>query len=133
MKPLMLDTSVCVAAQRDHEPERALLQSAACLAINPIVAGELHLGVALSSSPALNRRRLAALLGSPRLRVLPIVGETGRYYALIKSQLQRKGRPIPDNDVWIAASAMEHGLALLTYDRHFGHIDGLLLADELLP
>lgn len=128
---LLIDTSICVAAQRGHRIEGSFLQNAPEIAVNPVVAGELYLGASLSTDVAANRRKVTAFLLSPRVRMLPIGAETARFYALIKTQLQRKGRPIPDNDVWIAASAMEHGLALLTHDRHFDHVEGLLLADDL--
>ena len=53
---------------------------------------------------------------------------TGDIYGQIKVQLRTKGRPIPENDIWIAATAMQHGLTLVTRDRHFQEIDGLALA-----
>jgi len=53
--------------------------------------------------------------------------QTARQYAKISLQLRKKGRPIPQNDMWIAALAMQHGLTLVTRDAHFSHIDGLLL------
>ncbi|RNC67435.1 MAG: type II toxin-antitoxin system VapC family toxin [Desulfuromonadales bacterium] len=54
--------------------------------------------------------------------------ETAGFYAQVFSELKLKGRPIPSNDLWMAASALQHGLALATYDEHFNHISGLLLA-----
>ncbi|MHB0980923.1 MAG: PIN domain-containing protein [Thermoleophilia bacterium] len=54
----------------------------------------------------------------------------------LRGRLRRKGRPIPTNDLWIAAGAFEHGVPLLTRDDHFRHVDGLLVAsgaDDLLP
>lgn len=51
--------------------------------------------------------------------------ETAEYYALIVKNLKIKGRPIPSNDIWIAANAMKHGMALYSFDRHFDQIDGL--------
>ncbi len=56
--------------------------------------------------------------------------ETAEYYALIVRRLKAKGRPIPTNDIWIAANAMKHGLALYSFDGHFGQIEGLLLLSE---
>jgi predicted nucleic acid-binding protein len=132
MRRCFVDTSVCIAAQRGSAQVTAILQGLQTIAVNPVVAGELYLGASLSGNTIRNRRRVAAFLESPNLRMLPISADTAPYYALIKTQLQRKGRPIPDNDVWIAASAMEHGLALLTQDHHFDHVEGLLLANDLL-
>jgi tRNA(fMet)-specific endonuclease VapC len=62
--------------------------------------------------------------------------ETAEHYADICARPRRKGRPIPTNDMWIAASAREHGLVLFTRDAHFHGVDGLLTAssvDQLLP
>ncbi len=53
--------------------------------------------------------------------------ETAEFYAEIYRDLKKKGSPIPSNDMWVAASAMRHGLALLTFDEHFENIDGLIL------
>lgn len=53
---------------------------------------------------------------------------TAEFYAQVFFELRQKGRPIPSNDLWLAASALQHGLALATYDDHFSAISGLLLA-----
>ena len=52
------------------------------------------------------------------MRVVPIDADTVGFYADIYARLRRQGRPIPTNDLWIGASAMQHGLRLLTLDRH---------------
>ena len=51
--------------------------------------------------------------------------DTAQWYGIIKEQLQRKGRPIPNNDIWIAAIAMQHGLILVTRDSHFNEVESL--------
>jgi tRNA(fMet)-specific endonuclease VapC len=60
-----------------------------------------------------------------RSTVLSISMTTAGIYAQLRLSLQRKGRPIPENDVWIAAVCMEHGLPLATRDAHFRHVEGL--------
>ena len=62
---------------------------------------------------------------------MPATAQTADSYALVYSSLRRKGRPIPTNDLWIAASALEPGAALLTRDTHFGHVDGLRCGQRL--
>jgi len=52
---------------------------------------------------------------------------TAHQYGIVKELLRRKGRPIPENDVWIAATALLHGLPLVTRDAHFAHVDGLVV------
>ena len=51
--------------------------------------------------------------------------ETARHYSQIKSDLRAQGRPVPENDIWIAAVALQHGLVLVTRDEHFGQVGGL--------
>lgn len=68
---------------------------------------------------------LARFRGKPRTVTIPITDETAEWFAQITRGLQAKGRPIPIDDVWIAASCMEHGAVLLSVDSHFDEIDGL--------
>jgi len=51
--------------------------------------------------------------------------ETTRNYGRIKAQLRKKGKPIPNNDVWIAAIALQYDLTVVTRDKHFDQVDGL--------
>jgi len=59
--------------------------------------------------------------------VLQIDEETAEFYAKIYWDLKKKGKPIPSNDMWVAASAIRHGLSLFTLDEHFKSVDGLIL------
>jgi tRNA(fMet)-specific endonuclease VapC len=88
-----------------------------------IVVGELLFGAEKSSRPEGNRARVERLIGL--CPVVPQDVETSRRYAILKAGLERKGRPIPENDLWIAACALQHGLILATRDRHFGDIEPL--------
>ena len=63
--------------------------------------------------------------------MLPVTTLTADHYALAYASLRRKGRPILSNDLWIAASALEHGAALLTRDAHFLQVDGLRCGQRL--
>lgn len=62
---------------------------------------------------------------------MPSTAATADLYALVYAVLRRKGQPIPTNDLWIAASTLEHGASLLTLDAHFQHIDGLRTGKRL--
>jgi hypothetical protein len=62
----------------------------------------------------------------PRVRLVPVIADTAERYALIYAYLRQKGRPIPTNDLWIAASAMEHSAELLTADGHFLHVPQII-------
>jgi tRNA(fMet)-specific endonuclease VapC len=59
--------------------------------------------------------------------VLSCDTETARQYGIVKDQLRNKGKPIPENDIWIAAIAIQHELGLVTRDAHFGEVSGLNL------
>jgi tRNA(fMet)-specific endonuclease VapC len=74
-----------------------------------------------------NTAQWAQFLRKPSVRVLNVTEETALRYAEVDVYLRKKGRPIPRNDVWIAAAAMEHGLQLLTLDVHFREIPLLLI------
>ena len=83
-----------------------------------------------------NRRELADFLRSPRVRQLAVDAETAEYYAVLFSGLRRKGRPVPTNDLWIAASAMQHGYAVFSFDKHFADMENLITGstlDDFLP
>ena len=60
--------------------------------------------------------------------IVPCDIHVAREYGLLKQRLKQKGRPIPENDVWIAAAAIHHGLVLVTRDGHFADVDGLVVA-----
>ena len=68
---------------------------------------------------------MADLLASTRVRVLPVDGACAGSYALVYLQLRRKSRPIPTNDLWLAAVALRHGLDLVMRDAHFLDVAGL--------
>lgn len=119
---ICLDTSAYSAFFRGHSAIRDLIQRADEIVVPSIVVGELLGGFRSGSRWAENRRLLGELLASPRVRVAAIDAETAERYSEILFYLRRQGRPIPTNDLWIAASAMQHGLRLVTTDSHFGHV-----------
>jgi tRNA(fMet)-specific endonuclease VapC len=121
----LLDTSVAIRVleqEVDLEARRGSgLEAFLCLT----VVGELLFGAERSGRPEANRARVDGLLA-----ICPVIGEdleTARRYAALKVTLRRLGRPIPENDLWIAASALRHGLVLATRDAHFDHVEGLAL------
>ena len=88
-----------------------------------ISVGELIFGALRSGKPDANRLELNRRLGSFRILVPDMA--TAEVYGEVCYALRRKGRPIPDNDIWIAALALQHALPLLTRDTHFREVDGL--------
>jgi predicted nucleic acid-binding protein len=102
------------------------VQTAETIAVNPIILGELLSGFGRGTQGSQNLKLLDRFLDSPRCVVLPIVRESAQRYAHIYNALRNAGTPIPTNDLWIAATAMEHGLTVVTLDRHFARIPQIL-------
>ena len=124
---VLLDTSGYSAFMRGHAGVAELLRTASLIALNAIVLGELLSGFAAGAREERNRQELRQFLASPRVRVLDIAAETAERFAIVHQALRRAGTPIPTHDIWIAASAMEHGLRVLTTDAHFGAVPLLLV------
>jgi len=131
MRPVLLDTNAYTAFMLGEAGAVDVVAHADKLYLNSVVLGELLGGFAAGTREPKNRAELARFLDSPRVEILPITAETADSYALIYAGLRRRGQPIPTNDLWIAASALEHGAALLTRDAHFSHIDGLRCGQRL--
>jgi tRNA(fMet)-specific endonuclease VapC len=98
---------------------RDLLSAAGQVLVPSVVLGELRSGFRRGSREAVNLRQLEQFLAKPLVRVVDVSSDTAAWYAEVDFYLFSKGRPIPRNDVWIAALAMEHGAILLTRDAHF--------------
>ena len=131
MKKIIIDTNFYVAFKRRGETAMTTLAKAEYIAVNTVVLGELLAGFRCGSKEEHNREELEQFLDSPRVDLVSIDDGTAEFYAQIFAELKERGRPIPTNDLWLAASAMQHGLALATYDEHFNHIRGLLLANRI--
>ena len=127
----MLDTNAYTAFMLGVAEVIDVVAHAEKLFLNSIVLGELLGGFAAGTREPKNRAELARFLDSPRVELLPLTAQTADSYALIYVGLRRKGLPIPTNDLWTAASALEHGAALLTRDAHFSRIDGLRCGQRL--
>lgn len=119
MSRLALDTSAYSAFMRGHRGVVASIAGARDVAVCTTVIGELLAGFRAGGHESRNRGELARFLRSPRVRFFPLGEETAETYAVILHGLRQAGRPIPTNDLWIAASAMENGYPLLTLDAHF--------------
>jgi tRNA(fMet)-specific endonuclease VapC len=121
----LLDTNAYTALRRGHDEVVAIVRSSEEVLISAIVAGELLFGFRNGTRFAVNRRDLEAFLGAPRVRLLSVNLTTADRYGTIAMNLRRKGRPLPQNDIWIAAHALEHGADLVSFDGHFSEVDGL--------
>jgi len=136
LRPVALDTNAYTAFKRGDEQIVAVLQHAPSIIVCVTVLGELLGGFAAGQRESNNRNELTQFLNTPRVKVVSSTTATADLYALVYAALRRKGQPIPTNDLWIAASSLEHGAALLTFDVHFQSIDGLRAGtrlDDFIP
>lgn len=131
MRPIALDTNAYAAFKRGNAEVTAVLQHAPSILVCATVLGELLGGFAAGRKEDTNRRELQQFLSVSRVSVVACTAATADLYALVFAALRRKGTPIPTNDLWIAASSLEHGAALLTLDVHFQNIDGLRVGTRL--
>lgn len=120
---LLVDTSAYSAFLRRHAGVYDEMSRAEELFVTPVVLGELLAGFRKGNRYDANLDLMRRFLASPRARVLEVDEETADRYSVIVDALRRRGTPIPTNDLWIAASAMQHGLRLVTLDRHFRRLD----------
>ena len=119
----LLDTNIVIAIFADEMIVQEKRQSADKVFLPSPVVGELCYGARKSSRPIENLTRVNRLIQD--FRVIPCNLETARWYGVIKDNLRRRGRLIPDNDIWIAAIAMQRGLILVTRDAHFDEVETL--------
>jgi len=131
VKNILLDTNAYVAFKRGQPEAVEIMQHAPSIGVNTVVLGELLGGFAVGKRTADNQQELQFFLASPRVIVLSVNENTAHYYATIYLDLRRKGKPIPTNDMWVAASALEHQFAIFTYDTHFDYIDGLIVVSSV--
>jgi tRNA(fMet)-specific endonuclease VapC len=123
----MLDTSAYSAFMKGHAEVKLALQKAEDIVLNPVILGELRAGFRAGNRFRKNERELQIFSSSPRVRFVDITQETAERYAVIVLFLRKAGTPIPTNDIWIAASAMEHGLRVVTTDLHYQKVPQIVV------
>ena len=119
----LLDTNVVIALFEGDPEIRARLDTVPEILLPSVALGELHYGASYSERPESNARRVDDFAAT--CTVLGVDAGTARQYGRVKGELRRKGRPIPENDLWIAALALQHGLQLASRDGHFDYVEGL--------
>jgi tRNA(fMet)-specific endonuclease VapC len=120
---VILDTNALSAAAEEHPAITRRLSSADHLSVPVVVIGEYRYGISQSRHAASYGRWFNDFLRD--CRVLDITEATTPYYAAIRMELRRSGKPIPTNNLWIAALCRQHHLPLLSQDRHFDAVEGL--------
>lgn len=119
----LLDTNIIIALLAGDKLVTKHIASITEIFFPSIAIGELYYGAYRSSRRDENVKRIDLLVKSNN--VLVCNARTAHEYGLIKSQLSQKGRPIPENDIWIAALASSNDLVVVTRDEHFKHVEGL--------
>jgi len=119
----LLDTNIVIALFAGDSSVLRHLEGAEEVFVPCIVAGELFYGAHKSGRARENLARLDAFVRASA--VLGCGVETSRCYGEAKNRLRKKGAPIPENDIWVAAIALEHDLTLITRDEHFAAVERL--------
>ena len=120
-----LDTSVIVHAFRSNSKVSEKLDTMEEIYVSVTVIGELYYGAYKSGDAGKHLKQIQSFLNN--CKILPTDIITADIYANIKAALSKKGKPIPENDIWIAAIALQYNLQLYTTDGHFNEIDGINL------
>ena len=124
---ILLDTNAVIAWIKQEERFARRVAPFSQASISLFTLGELYFGALKSTKPDANRKAIDSVKDS--FRIVYPGEECGVRYAEVRFALRRKGRPIPENDVWIASTALEQGLPLMTRDSHFKEVEGLTLVE----
>lgn len=123
---ILLDTSAYVAFKLNNFEIVEVIINAEKIIFSPVVLGELLFGFRNGSRFKRNVEDLNQFLSHAAVELLKIGDITSDRYSRIAQLLKSNCTPIPTNDIWIAAQAMEHGAELITCDGHFEKITGLV-------
>lgn len=118
----LLDTNIVIAVLNKEAAAISQLTGKTVF-LGSIILGELQYGARKSAQVKANLAKIEAFIANYPL--LDCTKQTAEQYGLLKQALEAKGSLIPENDMWIAALAKQHGLALVTRDDHFKRVDGL--------
>ena len=119
----LIDSNIVIALFSGEPKIKERVAAADEVFISVTVLGELYFGARNSARPDQNIARIEEF--AEQTTVLACDEDTAREYGIIKAELKKKGRPIPDNDIWIAASARQFDLVVSSRDDHFNSVPGL--------
>jgi tRNA(fMet)-specific endonuclease VapC len=121
----LLDTNIVIAILAEDPTVHQHLSQATEVFVSSIVLGELYYGARKSSRVEANIQTVDQFAATNRVLLCDSI--TAQQYGEIKNLLRQKGRPIPENDIWIAATAKQLELTLVSRDKHFDEVEGLSL------
>jgi tRNA(fMet)-specific endonuclease VapC len=122
---VLLDTNAYSAFKRGHPDVVSLVRHSREVLLSTVVAGELLYGFRCGSRFERHVDELEQFAANAFVRILPVTMTTADRFARVAAALRAKGKPIPTNDMWIAAQTMESGAELLSFDEHYASVDGL--------
>ena len=122
---IVLDRSAYAHFRAGHGGVVDMIAKADVVQLPVTVLGELEAGFRLGRRVAENRTILAQFLDEPWVSVLVITHDVALQYGKVFANLRRAGTPIPTNDIWIAAAAIDAGSHVVTFDADFDHVEGL--------
>ena len=120
---MILDTNALSAIGDDEPKAVRIFNQAESIELPVIVLGEYRFGIAQSRRRKEYEKWLEELIAA--VRVLPVDQETSAHYARIRAELRKAGKPIPSNDIWIAALCRQHRLPVMSQDKHFDSVRDL--------
>jgi tRNA(fMet)-specific endonuclease VapC len=130
MNKIILDTNAYARLLAGQKKVLDEVSSAEVLFMSIFVLGELYSGFIGGTKNRENRNVLMRFLSKPSVKILNATSETAEVFGSLKNALRQAGTPLPINDVWFAAHAIETGSVIVTYDQHFNKIPGIRLWDH---
>ena len=130
MKNILLDTNAYTKLLAGDTEVLDAVASAEVVFMSIFVLGELYAGFKAGTKNVKNRNILKQFLLKPTVKILNATSETAEIFGSVKNTLKKAGSPLPINDVWISAHAMETGSIIITYDKHFKIIPGIRIWDQ---
>ncbi len=131
MKKIVLDTNAYTRLLTGDNDALEAVSSAETVYMSVFVLGELYAGFGGGARERENKDTLQRFLMKSTVKILNATSETAEVFGLVKFNLMKSGKPLPINDVWIAAHALETGAVVVTYDAHFKSIPGLRLWERV--
>lgn len=129
MNAAVLDTNILIGCFQQNQSIAEKISRYDRILICPAVLGEFKAGIDVGTKRGKKVKGLLdEFLDDPAVDIIPCTDETADYYARIFRTLKENGTPLPTNDIWIAAAALEHGATVLSSDGHFSHVPMLKLA-----
>lgn len=131
MKKIVLDSNAYTHLFNGDKEVEEELNGSQCVYMSAIVIGELMAAFKGGKYYKENNEQFERFLNKTSVSILDVGRETANIYGEVKYFLDKKGKPIPANDLWIVSHSIEFGAVLITYDKHFLKIPGLRIWDRL--